>query len=161
MKQFTKRICQVSYFTLLMLLFQTCNEARMKEFRLAGGTKGRWEWVSTTTPTHIYTPQSVGYTKQLQLSSDLKGTYIAYYRNDTLQYRFEESSKDTLHTFIDITRNTVTIKYKVAGFIKYSNINLDGAVSSMTVSEPLNPYSIQADTIHSVYKSTNKDLYPY
>ncbi|GAB3899210.1 hypothetical protein [Spirosoma agri] len=130
-------------------------------FLLTTSTKGKWEWVSTTTPTRVLTPQSVGYTRQFSGGTDEQGIYVGFYKNDTLQRRVYETSRDTTHTFVDHGRNTVLIKYGGAGFIKYY-VATGTNNETITVSELLNPYTLPADTIRSVYRSVgNKPLYPY
>lgn len=131
---------------------------------IPSATKGRWEWLRTTTPTRVLTPQSVGYTKELEINSDDQGAYIAFYRNDTLQRRINESSSDTAHTFVNASRSSVLIKYGGAGYINYVVVvGSDKATISLTVSELMNPYSAVADTVKSVYKNvgTRLVLYPY
>ncbi len=144
----------------LACLLQSCPSQRMMVNTLGGNITGTWEWVKTTTPTRTFTPQSVGYTKQLAVLTDNIGRYAAFYKNDTLQHRLNETTKDTNHTFIDVNRQTVLIKYGGAGFIKYLVTNT-GNSTMITASEVLNPYNIQADTVHSLYKRTSKALYPY
>lgn len=140
-------------------LNQSCKKQGI-DYQLAGGTRGIFEWVSTTTPSHVSTPQSVGYTKQLAVLTDNQGAYVGFYKNDTLQRRIYETSRDTAHTFTDDARNTVLIKYKGDGFIKYYiTTNTNG--ETITISELLNPYSLSADTTRSVYRRTSKSLYPY
>jgi hypothetical protein len=102
----------------------------------------------------------VGYTKQLAVLSDNQGAYVGFYKNDTLQRRINETVTDTAHTFIDDVRNTVLIKYRGAGFLKYY-VPTGTNGETLTVSELLNPYTSSADTIHTLYKRTNKILYPY
>ena len=92
--------------------------------------------------------------------SDKQGAYVGFYKNDTLQRRVDETSTDTAHTFTDDVRNTVLIKYKGDGFIKYY-IPTGTNSETLTVSELLNPYSLSADTTRSVYRRTSKTLYPY
>lgn len=153
------------YFLLLIslslsCLYQSC-EKRGVDLALTSGTKGVWEWVRTTTPTRTLTPQSLGYTKQMAVLSDNASIpYVAFYRNDTLQHRLNETSRDTNHTFIDTERSTVLIQYGGAGFLKYYiATNTNG--ETLTISELLNPYTSLADTVRSVYKRVNKPLYPY
>ena len=139
-------------------LLQSCPSNKNNEFySLTGATKGSWEWVQTTTPTRTITPQSIGYTQQVAVTSDNAGAYIAFYRNDTLQRRENETSTDTAHTFVDDTRRTVTVKYGGAGFIKYTLI-VDN--TTLTISEFL-PNSYTPDTVKNVYKKANPVLYPY
>ncbi len=153
------------YYPLLIIflstfwLGQSCKKQGI-DYQLVGGTRGIFEWVSTTTPSHVSTPQSVGYTKQLAVLSDNKGAYVGFYKNDTLQHRVNETPTDTTHTFTDEVRNTVLIKYRGDGFIKYY-IPTGTNGETITVSELLNPYTSSADTIRSVYKRVNKSLYPY
>lgn len=129
-------------------------------YLLTGSTKGIWEWERTTTPSRVVTPQSVGYTKQLAVLSDDQGAYIAFYRNDSLQRRANETSRDTSHTIVDDKRKTVLIKYGGAGYIMY-RVGQTGKSTVLTVSEFLNPYTPQADTVHSTYRAVTKRLYPY
>lgn len=126
---------------------------------LSTSKTGTWEWVRTTTPTRTLTPQSVGYTKQLAVATDNGKNYVGFYRNDTLQRRINETPTDTTHTFVDVDRQTVLIKYGGAGFIKYQVGNTEQDM--LTISEVLNPYSLQADMVHSLYQRTSKALYPY
>ena len=140
-------------------LGQSCKKQNI-DYMLAGGTKGTWEWVSTTTPSRMLTPKSVGYTKQLAVSTDNQGAYVGFYKNDTLQRRIYETATDTAHTFTDNVQNTVLIKYRGAGFIKYFVV-FNGNDVTVTISELLNPYTSQSDTVRSVYRRNNKQLYPY
>jgi len=96
----------------------------------------------------------------LAVLSDEKGPYVGFYKNDTLQLRLNETSTDTTHTFVDQARQTVLIKYGGAGYIKYYVVNT-GSSTTLSISEVLNPYSEQADTIRSYYERTSKSLYPY
>lgn len=144
----------------LACMLQACPSHRGEVLAIASATSGTWEWVKTTTPSRVLTPQTEGYTKQLALLSDDKGAYVGFYKNDTLQLRLNETPTDTTHTFVDPTRKTVLVKYGGAGFIKYYIIDT-GNSSTIASSEVLNPYSDQADTIRNYYERTSKSLYPY
>lgn len=140
------------------LLLQGCPSNKDNQiYSLTGATKGRWEWVQSVTPTRTITPQSLGFTRQLAVSTDKDGAYVAFYRNDTLQRRQNETRTDTSHTFVDEVRQTVLIKYGAAGFLKYTIVP---GSNTITVSDFL-PNSYSSDTVKNVYKKANPTLYPY
>ena len=71
--------------------------------------KGEWEWISTfTLPTgldhrsHIYTPDSVGYTMQIKFADDSE----YYYKNDSLQ---SSSFYSLQYTHDPINKNDSTL----------------------------------------------------
>lgn len=156
----------IRYFVLLLTtlstacFLQSCPGSKSNEFySLAGATKGKWQWVQTSTPTRIITPQTLGYTQQMAVLGDNAGPYIAFYRNDTLRRRENETGRDTTHTFVDEDKRTVLIKYGGAGYIKYT-ISKGNNNSTITISEFLpSPYAL--DSVRMMYKNAPLDLYPY
>ena len=156
--QYCRKTLLMSAFVGMACLLQGCPISKREEFyALTGATIGTWEWEKTVTPTRTLTPQSVGYTKQLSVATDIAGAYIAFYRNDTLQRRENETPTDTTHTFVDGTRRTVTVKYSGAGFIRYTIISGN---TLLTISEFI-PNSYSTDTVKSTYKKARLLLYPY
>lgn len=128
-------------------------------YALAGASLGKWQWVQTITPTRVITPKSLGYTQQLAVLGDNVGPYIAFYRNDTLRRRENETRRDTTHLFVDENKRTVIIKYGGAGYIKYT-ISSGNNNSTITISEFLpSPYAL--DSVRMMYKNAPLDLYPY
>lgn len=150
--------------TLILLstafLLQGCPGSKDQDFYLlSGSTRGTWEWVQTITPTHTSISQSIGFTQQLSVGTDNDGAYVAFYHNDTLRRRQNETSRDTAHTFVDESKRTVLIKYGNAGYLKYT-IGQSNDGSTMTVSEFLpGPYAL--DSVKNIYKRVNLTLYPY
>jgi hypothetical protein len=144
-------------------LLQACPGDKQLLYSIPGGTKGAWEWVRTTTPTRVLTPQSVGYTKQLSVATDNQGAYIAFYRNDTLQKRVNETNTNTPHTFVDQSKNSVSIGYGEDGFVNYELVPVSNNSHNLIISDLLKPYSASADTVKSEYKKAVPipNLYPY
>ncbi len=158
MKNLTQYSSGMLSLVCVALVLQGCPAHKDVEFyALTGAVSGHFEWVQSITPTRTLTPQSVGFTRQLAVGTDKDGAYVAFYRNDTLQRRQNETRTDTSHTFVDEVRQTVLIKYGAAGFLKYTIVP---GSNMITVSDFL-PNSYSSDTVKNVYKKANPTLYPY
>jgi hypothetical protein len=119
-------------------------------------------WDSTTTPTHVLTPYSVGYSQQIKVRRDGYGDIapasVSFYRNDTLQRRYFEPLGDSAEVK-ELDNKNVLIKYSLpspgstsmTAYIHYRVETTDKA-TSLIVSEFLKPYLKQADTVHHYYR---------
>jgi hypothetical protein len=137
-----------------------CPSHKNEVYTLAASIRGTWEWVKTTSPTRTTTPQTLGYSQQLSIGTDETGNVVAFFKNDLIQRRLYETKTDTNHVFVDEVRQTVLIQYGKSGYIKYLIVNGQNS-TTLTVSEVLNPYTLQADTIQHVYQKSSKKLFPY
>jgi hypothetical protein len=88
------------------------------------------------------------------------GNVVTFFRNDSVQRRLYETQTDINHVSVDIDRQSVIIQYGQLGYIKYIVPNGQSS-TTLFVSEVLNPYSIQADTVQHLYQKSTKKLYPF
>ena len=156
---------------MMACLLQGCPSPHLTpEPSLAGMILGVWAWDSTATPSHVVTPKSVGYTKQLLVLRDNQRAFVSFYRNDTLQLQVNEAFADSAQLVEDKTAATVLVKYIMpdvgyrnkSTYLKY-RINLNANPVTLIVSEFLNPYTEKADTVHTYYEAVRyrPPLYPY
>ncbi|QIP12237.1 hypothetical protein G8759_06140 [Spirosoma aureum] len=151
MKAIHRQFVRLGFGTLLSLL-PACHHP-VDPYSLYAGSYGYWEWVNTTTPHSIITPQSLGYTQQMVRLTDLDPngehslSYVAFYKNDTLQSKFKETAKQSY--FGDNVRSTVTVEYDSLGYLKWY---IDPNSTLLKISHIQNPYAIGADTVVSTYR---------
>ena len=160
MKALHAQSTRVSLSTLLLIV-GSCNQRRVLDpINLYIFTRGYWEWVSTTTPSGTITPQTIGYTKQMVQGIDSKSggqsiNFVAFYKNDTLQQRYNEVENQQY--IPDYIGNTISVKYDTVGFLKYHVTPNSPSDNYIQIGEFRNPYTQAADTVISIYKS-NPDL---
>jgi hypothetical protein len=153
------RLCQVG-LVCLSLFLSGCPAHKAKLYTLSGGTRGTWEWIKTISPSQTITPQTRGYSQQLSIGTDQKGNVVAFFRNDSIQRLLYESQADLDHISADINKQSLIIQYGQAGSIRYIVPNGQSS-TTLFVSEVLNPYTTQADTIQHLYQKSSKRLYPF
>lgn len=140
-------------FIPLALLLLACHQDT--PLPLAAYLGGRYKWVKTTTPSKTITPTMVGYQEDLTLSSDSKGQYLAYYRNDNL---FLEADVKATPVESDGETNSLLYDLGEKGFIKvYLSVNANNAVTSISTSTIVENYSPEADTVRAYYELTGLD----
>ena len=149
---------------ILLSIVTGCRYKGLPSNTLYSTTLGYWEWVSTTTPSKIITPQTAGYTKQMRqwVYSNVRGsrdiTYLNLYKNDTLQRRYSQTDVSNI---ADDVRNTIIIKYDTIGYLKWY---ITPNSTYIQISEFRDPYSLAADTIRNLYKynpDLKATLFPY
>jgi hypothetical protein len=148
------------WLVLLSFLLSGCPSNKTKLYTITGGTKGTWEWIKTTSPTRTSTPQSKGYSQQLSIGTDQMGNVVTFFRNDSVQRQLYETHTSIDHMSGDIDKQSVIIQYGQSGSIKYIVPNGENSIT-LFVSEVLNPYTVQADTIQHLYQKSSKRLYPF
>ncbi|GAB4027334.1 hypothetical protein [Spirosoma koreense] len=167
MKAVLLRSMRISLCTLLFSLI-TCKHS-ITPVDLYGFTRGYFDWVSTTTPSGIITPQMVGYTKQLAqaIEDNPKGwdrslNYVAFYKNDTLQHRYNEITNQ--HYIGDARNNRLFVKYDTVGYLTYYLSPNTAQDNYIQISEFHVTANYAIDTVKSLYKRNvglKLSLYPY
>jgi hypothetical protein len=138
---------------LAFLLVSGCKKEPDPSLPLASYLGGRYELEKITTPSRTITPKIAGYHEDMTLSSDSKGQYITYYRNDTLSYQADISG-----TPIESDQKVKSLLYKVgaSSYLKiYLLFNASNVVESISTSSIMTTYSAQADTVRSYYTLTH------
>ena len=144
-------LCTLGLFT--FLLVSGCQKEPDPSLPLAAYLGGRYELEKITTPSQMVTPKTAGYHQDMTLSSDAKGAYITYYRNDTLSYEAVIAS-----TPIESNQQEKFLLYKVGSsdYLKiYLSFNASNVIESISTSRIMATYSAQADTVRFYYSLTS------
>lgn len=136
--------------TTMAIFLQSCPKPmEVKSSSPGAFVGGPYEWDSTVTPTRKLTPTTVGYTQQFQNTLPQNGRTgaISFYKNDTLTLRAYTVDIDSAFIGDFLSTSTLVRFRSPAGYLRYQVLENE----QVTLSNFLNPYTKEADTVRHYY----------